>query len=85
MGFHGGRVVYLIDTNIFLEVMLRRSRSLECKELLKMLRDGEMKGVATDLTIYSVMILLDKLKKLDELRNFLLSLTVYKGLRVYDT
>jgi predicted nucleic acid-binding protein len=85
MGFHGGRVVYLIDTNIFLEVMLRRSRSLECKELLKMLRDGRVKGVVTDFTVYSIMILLGKLGKLDELRNFLLSLTAYKGLYVYNT
>jgi len=85
MGFHSGRVVYLIDTSVFVEVMLRRSRSLECKELLKMLRDGRVKGVVTDFTVYSIMVLLGKLGKLDELRNFLLSLTAYKGLYVYNT
>jgi len=51
MGFHSGRIVYLIDTSVFLEVMLRRSRSLECKELLKMLRDGRVKGVVTGSTV----------------------------------
>jgi predicted nucleic acid-binding protein len=65
MGFHSGRIVYLIDTSVFLEVMLRRSRSLECKELVKMLRDGRVKGVVTGFTIYSIMILLGKLGKLD--------------------
>ncbi|HDI32159.1 MAG TPA: hypothetical protein ENF80_05015 [Thermofilum sp.] len=48
----------LIDTNIFLEVMLRRSRSGECKELLKMLRDGKVKGVVTDFTVHSIIVLL---------------------------
>jgi predicted nucleic acid-binding protein len=50
-----------------------------------MLRDGRVKGVVTDFTVYSIMILLGKLGKLDELRNFLLSLTAYKGLYVYNT
>ena len=48
----------LIDTNIFLEVMLRRSRSGECKELLKMLRDGKVKGVVMDFTVHSIIVLL---------------------------
>jgi hypothetical protein len=65
MGFHCGRVVYLLDISVSLEVMLRRSRSLECKELLKMLRDGKVKGVVTGFTVYSIMILLGKLGKLD--------------------
>jgi hypothetical protein len=32
-------------------VMLRRSRSLECKELLKMLGDGWVKGVVIGSTV----------------------------------
>jgi predicted nucleic acid-binding protein len=77
--------VYLIDTNIFLEVMLGRGRSRECKKLLEMLRDGKIDGVVTDFTIYSIIVLLDRFKKLDALKNFLLSLTAYKGLHVYTT
>ncbi len=77
--------MYLIDANIFLEVMLRRSRSSECKELLKRLRDGKVKGVVTDFTIYSIMMLLGKLHKHDALRNFLLSLAAYRGLSIYNT
>ncbi len=77
--------MYLIDTNIFLEVMLRRGRSSECKELLRRLRDGRVDGVVTDFTIYSIMILLGRLHKYNALRNFLLSLTAYKGLHIYNT
>ena len=77
--------MYLIDTNIFLEVMLGRSRSRECKELLEMLRDGKIKGIVTDFTIHSIIVLLDRLKRHDVLKDFLLSLTAYKGLYIYTT
>jgi len=77
--------MYLVDTNIFLEVMLGRSRSEECKRLLRMFRDGKVKGIVTDFTIHSIIVLLDRLKKLDVLKTFLLSLTAYKGLYVYTT
>ncbi|RLE84578.1 MAG: VapC toxin family PIN domain ribonuclease, partial [Thermoprotei archaeon] len=65
--------MYLIDTNIFLEVMLSRKRSEECKRLLTMLREGKIKGITTDFTIYSIMILLEKFNRLSELKRFLLS------------
>lgn len=77
--------MYLIDTNIFLEVMLGRGRNKECKELLGLLRDGRLKGVVTDFTIHSIIVLLDRFRRLDALKRFLLSLTAYKGLYVYTT
>ena len=77
--------MYLIDTNIFLEVMLSRRRKGECKRLLEMLRDGRVEGVVTDFTIHSIIVLLDGLRRLKELRAFLASLTAYKGLYVYTT
>ncbi len=77
--------MYLIDTNIFLEVMLSRERKEECKRLLKALRDGKIRSIVTDFTIHSIIVLLDRLKRLKELRTFLLSLTAYKGLYIYTT
>ncbi len=77
--------MYLIDTNIFLEVMLKRRRSRECKELLGLLRDGEIEGIVTDFTIHSIIVVLDRFKRLEALRKFLLSLRAYKGLYVYST
>lgn len=77
--------MYLIDTNIFLEVMLSRERKEECKRLLKALRNGKIRSIVTDFTIHSIIVLLDRLKRLKELRTFLLSLTAYKGLYIYTT
>jgi predicted nucleic acid-binding protein len=77
--------MYLVDTNIFLEVLLSRPRKEECKKLLKTLRDGKNSGIVTDFTIHSVIVIMDELKKLNELKKFLLSLTAYKGLHVYQT
>jgi len=77
--------MYLIDTNIFLEAMLSRSRAQECIELLKMLKDGKIEGVVTDFAIHSIMILLERFKRLNELKRFLQSLVLYKGLHVYIT
>jgi predicted nucleic acid-binding protein len=77
--------VYLVDTNIFLEVMLSRKRSSECKRFLAMLRDGRASGVVSDFSVHSIMVLLDSMKRREKLRTFLASLTGYKGLRVHFT
>lgn len=77
--------MYLVDTNIFLEVLLSRPRKEECKKLLKTLRDGKNSGIITDFTIHSIIVIMDELKKHNELKKFLLSLTAYKGLHVYQT
>lgn len=50
-----------------------------------MLRDGKIRGIVTDFTIHSIIVLLDRVGKLDELKTFLLSLTAYKGLYVHTT
>jgi len=77
--------MYLVDTNIFLEVLLSQRRKDECKKFLGMLRDGKVEGVVTDFTIHSIIVLMDGFGKLDELKVFLSSLTAYKGLYVYTT
>lgn len=77
--------MYLIDTNIFLEVMLARSKKKQCAHFLSLLRDGKEFGVITDFSIHSIIIIMESLKKKKELRIFLASLTGYKGLSIYDT
>lgn len=77
--------MYLVDTSIFLEVMLSRKRKGECKLLLRMLRDGKLKGIVTDFTVNPIIVLLDNFGKLDLLEKFLLSLTAYKGPYIYTT
>jgi predicted nucleic acid-binding protein len=77
--------MYLIDINIFLEVLLSRTRKEASKELLGSLRDGIEKGLVTDFTIHSIIVIMDGLNRLKELKTFLSSLTAYKGLRIYHT
>jgi len=77
--------MYLIDTNIFLEVLLSRARKEASKELLRSLRDGRESGLVTDFTIHSIIVIMDGLDRLRELRTFLLSLEAYRGLRIYPT
>ena len=76
---------YLVDTNIFLEVLLSGPRKDECKRLLRLLRDGKKTGMVTDYTVHSIIVIMERFNKLEGLKTFLLSLLAYKGLRVYPT
>jgi predicted nucleic acid-binding protein len=77
--------VYLVDTNIFLEVMLSRSKKGECKGFLELLRSGKESGTITDFSVHSLILVMENFKKKKELKTFLLSLTAYEGLFVYNT
>mgnify|MGYP001101272936 CR=1 FL=1 len=77
--------MYLVDTNIFLEVLLSRTRKEECKKLLRSLKDGKKRGIVTDFTIHSIIVVMDGLNRLNELKTFLLSLLAYKGLHIHHT
>jgi len=73
----------LIDTNIFLEVMLGQTRQHECAAFLTQIRTGEKTAAVTNFSIYSIMIVLAKERKLVELKTFLLSLSAYAGLTIH--
>ena len=75
----------LIDTNIFLEVMLAQAKRKECVEFLDAVKTGEQKAAVTDFSLYSIMIILDGREKLRELDRFLRSLSAYKGLTLHAT
>lgn len=77
--------MYLVDTNIFLEVLLSGARKERCKALLMELRDGVKRAIVTDLTIHSIVVIMDRLERLRELRTFLESLPSYKGLHIHHT
>jgi len=77
--------MYLVDTNIFLEVLLLQDRKEECKNFLDLIRNGKKTGVVTDFTIHSIIVIMSNLNRLKELRIFLSSLTAYKGLHICHT
>ncbi|MFQ6086182.1 MAG: type II toxin-antitoxin system VapC family toxin [Candidatus Bathyarchaeia archaeon] len=77
--------MYLVDTNIFLEVLLSGSKRGECKLFLGYLRDGVRVGSVTDFSIHSIIVVMNQLGRRDGLKTFLQSLTAYRGLSIYPT
>ena len=76
-------MMLLIDTNIFLEVMLGQTRQHDCAEFLTQVRTGGKTAAITNFSVYSIMIVLAKEKKLLELKTFLQSLNAYAGLTIH--
>jgi len=77
--------MYLVDTNIFLEVLLAGPRKNECIQFLTAIKNGVKVGVITDFSVHSILVIMEGVGKRDQLKIFLGSLLVYKGLRVYAT
>ena len=77
--------MYLIDTNIFLEVLLGRKNKDECISLFRMIESGEVKAFTTSFVIHSIEVIMDNFKKVNELKIFLEVVTEFKGLEIYST
>lgn len=77
--------MYLVDTNIFLEVLLAGSRKNECIQFLTAVKNGVKVGVITDFSVHSILVIMEGVGKREQLKIFLGSLLAYKGLRVYAT
>ena len=75
----------LIDANIFLEVLLEQEKSENCKAFLRKVLEGNISAIVSSFTIDSIILLMTRnnIKK-EKIRLFLLSLSKYKGLRVYQ-
>ena len=77
--------MYLIDTNIFLEVLLGQDKQDECILFLKLVEQDSIKAAATTFTVHSIEVIMNNYHKTDELRIFLESITELKGLKIYNT
>jgi predicted nucleic acid-binding protein len=75
--------MYLVDTNIFLEVLLCQAKKEECEKLLEQFKKGKKLGIMTDFTVHSIIVIMSNYERLEGLKVFLSSLTGYKGLRIY--
>ena len=75
--------MYLIDTNIFLELLLDRKNAKQCEKFLEKVSKGEIKAVVSSFTLHAIEALLGKKHRITQLfvRNILNS----KGLKVYST
>ena len=77
--------MYLIDTNIFLEVLLKQERSERCKVFLYKILTGELEAIVSDFSIYSIVIRMEHENRgTEQIKKFLSSLESYKGLRIHS-
>jgi predicted nucleic acid-binding protein len=75
----------LVDANIFLELELGQTRSLECREFLSKVAEGKLRAVTTDFVLDSVVVVMeDRGSPASDIRKFLSSLLLYKGLLVHN-
>ncbi|MEK6764707.1 MAG: PIN domain-containing protein [Planctomycetota bacterium] len=52
--------MYLIDTNIFLEILLDQERAVECQKLIESLQDREVIFYVSSFTMHSIEVVLDR-------------------------
>lgn len=72
----------LLDTNIFLELLLDRKGASDCEHLLSTISTGKIEAVTTHFTVHAIEVLL----RIEErVMPFLRNLENSKGLYVYDT
>ena len=72
----------LIDTNIFIELMLGQEKADECEKFLNKVSKGELEGVITKFTVHAVEALLNHP---DLILAFLRNVQNSLGLIVYET
>lgn len=77
--------MYLIDTNIFLEILLDQERAAECQELLERLQDREVIFYVSSFTIHSIEVILERSELYEPLIDFLQDIHKTKGLKLFDT
>ena len=76
----------LIDSNIFLEVLLDQSKSENCEKFLNKIAANKEQAIITDFTVDAICVVLGRETKNPKLiRQFLTSLFGYVGLKNYIT
>jgi hypothetical protein len=77
--------MFLIDTNIFIEMLLDQKRANECQKLFELIHSGKVIAYVNSFTIHSIEVILERNKKLDMLESFLKDIDEAKGLKRFDT
>lgn len=77
--------LYLIDSNIFLELLLDRKQADECEELLDAIKNTALSAICTQFSVHSICIYMVKEKKNKEAKNFLNYVLSLANLEVIST
>jgi Predicted nucleic acid-binding protein, contains PIN domain len=74
--------MYLVDANVFLEVLYRRDRWAECYEFLNRVKRGDIRAYVLHFTIHAVSAILGKP---DLVSKYLSELSTWRGLVIIDS
>jgi predicted nucleic acid-binding protein len=72
----------LLDTNIFLELLLDQKRAAECENLLELVSEGQTEATVTHFSVHAVEAVLADARNL---ATFLRNLEHSAGLSIYET
>lgn len=76
--------MYLLDANIFLELLLDQKNAEDCALLLKKIEEEKVEGLISDFHLDTVLVIMEHYKSPpDDMRKFILVLNTLKGLRIY--
>jgi uncharacterized protein len=74
-----GRLTYLIDSNVWLELLLKQERSEEVRQFLQAVPTDEI--ALTEFTLYSIGIITTRLNKKDVFASFLSDISEETGIK----
>jgi predicted nucleic acid-binding protein len=75
--------LYLIDSNIFLEILMKQKKSEQCKELLNKIAQGEIRTIVSKFTVHGIEGMLTE--DPEALETFLNNITSLVNLKVVNT
>lgn len=74
--------MYLIDTNIFLEILLEQEKSEECEILVKIIRNSNAFFYVSSFTLHSIEVIMIRNNKINELMAFLSDMQSSRIIRI---
>jgi len=77
--------MYLIDTNVFLELFLDQEKKDKAADIIKKIENKEIKVVLSGFALQCIEYILSLKKRTDILREFLISISSLENLSVYFT
>ena len=74
--------MYLIDTNIFLEILLGQDKCMECEAMINLISKSNELFYVSSFTIHSIEVVMTKNVKIAELLEFLSDIASSKIIRI---
>lgn len=74
--------MYLIDTNIFLEILLEQEKCEECEALINRINQSEALFYVSSFTMHSIEVIMIRSHKSDQLAEFLHDVIISKIIRI---